>query len=410
MQVTERQKAQLRSQARRRLWGLSTPGRVRDPITEGRMRASVARRLSTRQPIDRILAQNPNLAALRPTELAARLHVHPTQALAALSRRAGRMRPQSLTPQALRMVAAFSPAVPLGLFRRDTRGFEQSGGGWIYIVEKGDNPYALASKYAPGGKARAGTTYRQLLKANPNYPLNAKKDNFKNFWAGMKLKWPEGWSVPTAATPVEAPSTAPTAPTPVIPEAAASLASIVQAKALLATWGASDGASEPGVTRYGQSTEDLTTTWTARDKLQLTSFARWSNSARGTSLDTDGSLDAEHLAALKSWAEQKARAPQVPAVTKTTTTPKATPATPVTTPTVKLPTVPRVTVDTKPPVIEPVPEILTTPPGPAIAAPTPVQQAEPVQMTPAPQSPKKEGGGGALALIALAGAFAAGIL
>lgn len=402
MQITRQQQAA----ARRRLWGLTAPGAVRDPLTEARMRTSSVIRPRSGQPIDRILAHNPGLATLRPTELAARLHVHPSQALAALSRRARRVRPQSLSPNALRMVAAFSPAVPLGLFRRDTTGFERSGSEWIYVVEKGDYPYKLAQKYAPGGSAKAGTTYRQLLKANPQYPLNAKRDNFKNFWAGMRLKWPSGWSVPASAEPAPEPTKPEVAPTEVIPAATASLTSIVQAKALLATWGVSDGASEPGISDYGQSPQDLTTSWAERDKFQLMAFSRWSNSARGTSLDTDGSLDAEHLAALKAWAEQKAQAPTVPAVKKTpeavTTKPK-----PVEAPTVTLPTLPLPTIEQKPktPSVVSVPEIIIKSPGPAIG--TPVEKAAPIKVA---QPEAKKEGSGALPLIAIAAAFATGIL
>jgi LysM repeat protein len=83
-----------------------------------------------------------------------------------------------------------------------------------YIVKANDTPYKLAAKYAPGG----GSQYKTLIKLNvPPYQWNSKKDNFKQFWAGMKLKWPEGWANPNtgaASAPKPAPTPAPAAPAP----------------------------------------------------------------------------------------------------------------------------------------------------------------------------------------------------
>jgi len=326
------------AQARRALVGANRALSISDPLADANARRMPA--VAVQHVVDRRLAQHPEWAALSPDRLAARLGVAPTVARAAVDRRVRAVRPQRMSMRAIRLLARLAPAVPLGLFRSDAAGFEQSSGEWIYVVEEGDSPYALAGKYAPGGREKAGITYRQLLKANPTYPLNKKKDNFRNFWAGMRLKWPAGWAVPSQAEPVPAvlpvPSTEPTT----LPDASASLTATVQAKALLAAWSVSDGQTEPGLTDYGKRAEDLTPSWTSRDKLMLTAFSRWSNATRSTTLQTDGTLLPEHSRELAKWAEQKAKAPALPATGPTTISmPSEVPKLPAATP-APLPEVP----------------------------------------------------------------------
>ena len=328
--------------ARKQLRGLARPVNVKDPVTERAIRtASAGRTVSA--PADRLLAVHPEWTALRADRLAAKLHVSQATAVGAARRRVKLLRPQKMSARAVRLLARLAPAVPIGLFRHgETAGFEQSNGAWIYVVEKGDYPIRLAERYAPGGKATAGKTYRQLLTANPNYPRNAAGDNFRNFWAGMRLKWPSGWTVPSAAEPAPAPTVAPAPtatptpvslpsptvpePTPVLPNAEDLLMAVVQAKALLAAWGVSDGVTESGPTDYGKRAEDLTATWGPRDKLMLTAFSRWSNSHRQTDLSTDGVLGPEHSRELARWAEDKAKAPALPATTAPTTVVVQTPS------------------------------------------------------------------------------------
>lgn len=415
MQISSRRAASAASaaakkmaEARRRLHGLTRPGSVRDPIAEAAARKARLTRAVVRLPIDRRLAQHPEWSSLGPQALARRLGVSPAEAANALQRRTRTMRPRALSPRALSFVARYSPALPIGLFRRDTRGFEQSGGEWIYVVESGDYPYKLAQKYAPGGAAKAGTTYRQLLKANPQYPLNAKKDNFRNFWTGMRLKWPEGWTVPEKAKPAPAPVEPETTPTPVVPSGTATLATIIQAKALLATWGLSDGAGEAVVAGYGTSAADLTAEWTARDKQQLRAFSLWHNATRGTTLNADGTLDSEHLDALKAWAEKRATEPVLSKPSpEPAPAPKPVPVKmPPEVPALPAPTVPSsITVPKLPTsvITTAVPQPTPTIPGapePA-PAPSPVVTAAPVKPV-----PKKKGPDPALPLLAAGAAFA----
>jgi hypothetical protein len=392
--------------ARRDVAGPGTVGAMRDPLQEALLRRDPP--TPAQGPADRMLDMHPEWAALRPTELAARLRVPVEIALGAVSRRARAMRPQHMSARAVRLVARMSPAVPISVFRPDAAGFEQSGTEWIYIVEQGDSPYALAGKYAPGGKSTAGKTYRQLLKANPSYPLNAKKDNFKNFWAGMRLKWPTDWTVPAAAqpVPVSTPAALP-APESVLPDPSQSLTAVVQAKALLATWALSDGASEAtALNDYGRKAEDLTPQWTSRDKLILMAFSRWSNANRSTSLATDGVLTSEHSRELARWAEQKASAPAVPAVSSgptATSMPSDVPALPAP---ADLPA---------PTALPPVPELqLPMPPmiaqggegGPAVSVdlPPPIVQLPKANAPKPAEAPKKKSSAAPLIAIAAAAA------
>jgi hypothetical protein len=63
-------------------------------------------------------------------------------------------------------------------------------------VVAGETPSGIAIKYT-GNWAN----YVELLRANTNYPLNADKTNFKNFWVGMVLKIPDRWRT-AYSTPV----------------------------------------------------------------------------------------------------------------------------------------------------------------------------------------------------------------
>jgi hypothetical protein len=87
---------------------------------------------------------------------------------------------------------------------------------------------------------------------------------------------------------------------------------VLQAKAILAAWGKTDGREEAGLSDYGGRTEDLTPTFGPRDGLMLASFTSWSNRTRKTRLATGTTLLPEHVDALRAWAEQRSGLPIPP--------------------------------------------------------------------------------------------------
>jgi LysM repeat protein len=84
--------------------------------------------------------------------------------------------------------------------------------GYKYRVVKDDNPYSLAKKYAPLNDANR---WKELVRANPQKPVDPKKGNFKTLFANELLSWPAGWTVPgaSAVTPATVPVVTP-APIP----------------------------------------------------------------------------------------------------------------------------------------------------------------------------------------------------
>ncbi len=110
------------------------------------------------------------------------------------------------------------------------------------------------------------------------------------------------------------------ASTPVVGDVVVNPAATIQAKAILAAWGKSDGLAEAGLQDYGSRAEDTSATIGPRDKLMITSFARWNNKVVGTSLPTDGGLSPSISDALRLWAERKAAAGVAISKAPTTTT------------------------------------------------------------------------------------------
>ena len=93
--------------------------------------------------------------------------------------------------------------------------------------------------------------------------------------------------------------------TPVAP--AVSVApSILQAKAILVAWSKTDGVNQAGVSNYGSSTEDMSTTFGPRDKTELMSFQNWDNKTANAGLVVDGKLGPKSMTALQQWAETRA--------------------------------------------------------------------------------------------------------
>lgn len=316
---------------------------------------------NSQQTIQRTLQRAPQLRALPTASLARRLGMHPSQVSQVLKRGGFPSLPfQGISGNAARFVRTHSRFAPRNALVSDVRGLIDNGK--TYVVESGDFPGKIAQKLT----GNSGN-WPQLIKANPKKATVNKGigPEFKTLYAGEKLILPASWvkSVPT------------------VPPALADSATVIQAKAILAAWGNTDGKASAGVVTYGANPDDLSSGWGARDSLMLTSFSKWSNVGQGTKLSTDGDLTPAHSAALRAWAEKRA----------TSTTPTIPTSTPVPTPSVtvpSLPGIPAVVISTPQPVtpspgpstpILPTTPVVTSPGWPAItpAAPSAPSQAQP---------------------------------
>ena len=188
---------------------------------------------------------------------------------------------RGMSTRAAGLVRARAPRVPLGLLSRwETTGLAADGK--TYTVESGDYGVKIAQKLIGDG-----SRWRELRAANPQIAGRPDPNNYGMvIYPGDVLKLPASW----ISTPAEVVTTA----------------AIVQAKAGLVAWSTTDGANQAGLSDYGQRTEDLTPTWTDRDKFMLTSFSQWWNSQQGADLSVDGNLTQRHLDALTTWAESRA--------------------------------------------------------------------------------------------------------
>lgn len=294
----------------------------------------------------RAVARSPELSTLTSAAAARRLGLPLKHVRRALARQAPRIRWRPLSRPASGLVRSIARSVsPFVLSRYDTQGLSVDGA--TYTVEKGDYGVKIAEKLVGDGNR-----WRELRKANPKI---AKRPDPKNYglviYPGDVLVVPESWR-----------------PTPKPVEAIAA-ASILKAKAELAAWSKTDGATEAGVTDYGLRPEDLSTDWGKRDKFVLAAFSKWHNARGGPSLEPTGELTAAHCDALDDWAEARAKAPP----------PEVTPATPpVLTPPVVTPPV-----STAPPVVTPpisaAPPVVTPPlTTPPVTVTPPVSGAPPV--------------------------------
>ncbi|MBI3204490.1 MAG: hypothetical protein HYZ29_23335 [Myxococcales bacterium] len=183
-------------------------------------------------------------------------------------------------------------------------------------LQSGDLPYLIAKKYA-GDQ----TKWSQIATVNPGMKVVHNKDKAgKVIWSGLspwyanlEVNLPPTWpNLPGGAAP------APSVPgVPTIPVASeVTTASILQAKATLAAWSKTDGASSAGVADYGTKLEDASPAWGARDRFTLSAFSAWWNkSGKTPALGTSGELSAAHSDALRAWVEGKAAAPSAPAPT-----------------------------------------------------------------------------------------------
>jgi LysM repeat protein len=266
------------------------------------------------------------------------------------------------------------------LFGGDTGAL--SADGTTYTVESGDGLWKIAQKLVGDGNR-----YRELFAVNTQYPRTADGSNFKNVWVGMVLKLPASW---VKSTSVSAPAAS-------APVTAQSAAAILQAKATLAAWGATDGRGASGLTDYGAQPTDLSSDWSARDKLMAASFENQQN-GKGSALPTDGGASGALFDALRDWAEAKA-ASVVPVVNAAPVATVPAPA-PSTQTSIGLPPM---TITAPAPVPAPVsapvalPSIGSFPALPPVTAPTPSAPAVVTTPPGVPKmvkpAPKKDGGG-----------------
>ncbi len=259
---------------------------------------------------------------------------------------------RSLAPNTVAFVRRYAPNAPLNALRHahtNVGGLDSAGTG--YVVEKGDGPWAIAQKLVGNGNR-----WKELLP----YNKDKKPAVDKNIWVGEVLNLPPSWQKPvvvvkppTSALP-SAPSIVPTiAPVTDVVSAATQAANniipgVLQAKALLVTWGKTDGINQSGLTDYGTNPADLSTTMGPRDTMMLQSFQVWDNKTLNDGLNVTGNLDAKTLAALQSWAAARA----------TTSIPAQASATP--TPIVSSPGIPTASFPSLPPVptVDPLPIVI----------------------------------------------------
>jgi nucleoid-associated protein YgaU len=234
-------------------------------------------------------------------------------------------------------------------------GLEQ--GGTRYRVIDGDNPSKIALKLT--GQANR---WQQLIAANPSKPTDPKTGNFKTLWAGELLIVPNSWRKTTTTTPAATTT-------------AASASAMLQARAILIAWAATDGAREAGIDGYGNASEDSAATWGARDRLMCKSFCNWRNRQKRTALPVSGDLTDAVMIQLQAWAKEYAAAEAASHAPTVSTTPAVT--VPTVVPTVTLPTVvPSVVPTVAPPVV-------TVPTIPTVSVSTPA----PIPVTPAASTP-----------------------
>jgi len=288
---------------------------------------------------------------------------------------------RSMSPHVVSFIRKYAPNAPLMALRHahtNIGGLDASG--TTYIVEKGDGPWAIAQKLTGNGNR-----WKELLA----YNKDKKPTIDKNIWVGEVINLPPTWQKPVAVvnpptSPLPAAPPPTIAPVPDLISTAAATASIVpsilQAKAILAAWGKTDGVSQSGLTDYGMQPSDMSTTMGPRDVLMLKSFQVWDNKTLNEGLPTDGSLDAKTLAALQNWASARATSavPSTPATTSPGIIPTVSPGTPfpeapapavsVIVPDVIGGTAPTVTVSPKPPApVNPTPTVSNKPSGGGLA-------------------------------------------
>ncbi len=214
---------------------------------------------------------------------------------------------RSMSPQSVAFIRKYVPNAPLSALRHphtNIGGLDSTG--TTYIVEKGDGPWAIAQKLTGNGNR-----WKELL----DYNKDKKPTVDKNIWVGEPLNLPPSWqkqvksAPPLVALPsVPVPTIAPTLnPITAVTNATTSIVpSILQAKAILAAWGKTDGINQSGITDYGLNPADFSTTMGPRDSLMLQSFQVWDNKTLNAGLSVNGTLDAATLSELQNWASARA--------------------------------------------------------------------------------------------------------
>ncbi len=352
------------------------------------------------------LRRDPTLATEHPMVLASKFGTTQQTVLEAL-RHVSTQRGlpwRSLTPNAARFVqkwARMAPMAALSHGSNNTAGLDESG--THYIVTKGDSPFSIAQKLTGNGN-----NWTQLKALN----TDKKPSIDKNVWVGEVLNIPPSWQKPVVIqSPGPAASSQP-APVRVTPVASAGKGNIIsaapailQAKSILVAWGKTDGVNQAGVSDYGSNVADMSTTFGARDKLQLMAFQNWDNKTASAGLQVDGKLGDASMTALQQWAEHRAQS--------------AIPDAPV--PVVTIPgqvtTLPEVVITAAPPVSSPgIPQV-ASPAAPVLSLPslTPSQSIPAVASPAAPATPQSvaataPAGSGSKMAPALAGAAVGGVL
>ncbi len=210
-----------------------------------------------------------------------------------------------------------------GAVRRDVSGLTPDG---KWLVQTGDTGEKIALAVV-GNKSR----WTELKAANPTLmkarAAAAKKYGFP-IYKGDVINLPASWvkaavvptpvvtpiQIPPAVVPTGAPMGQPvpqvvitSLPTVLAPSG--DNAAQLQARALLAAWGKSDGITSAGSTDYGGLLELGATNWSARDVLQAASFEVWWNRTYRPSapiLPPSGAWTQALNDSLHDWSERKA--------------------------------------------------------------------------------------------------------
>jgi len=280
-------------------------------ISLGRKAAQLSAVPSATKAVVDALKHNPALIASSRQLLAQNMRTNGAtvnDAMAIIARQRGLLPWRSLAPHTVAFVRKFAPNAPLTALRHahtNVSGLDATG--TVYIVEKGDGPWAIAQKLTGNGNR-----WKELLDYNKD--KNPRID--KNVWVGEVINLPPSWQKPVKASnprvpalpSVPAPTIAPT-PDPVTQattSASSVVPSILQAKAILAAWGKTDGINQAGLPDYGLNPADMSTSMGPRDTMMLQSFQVWDNKTLNDGLPTDGNLDAKTLTALQGWATARA--------------------------------------------------------------------------------------------------------
>lgn len=236
-----------------------------------------------------------------------------------------------------------------GAIGTDVSGLTQDG---KWEIKAGDTGQTIA-KSLTGDSSR----WTELKAVNPNNMKNAadvKKYGFPVYtYKYNPINIPASWVKPAVVNqPVSVPATqvpAITSASPTLQSQAQTIltqvstvlapagdsAAQAQARAILATWGKTDGANRAGLSDYGGLSEIGATAWSARDVLMAASFELWAQTSVRDGLWNQTLADALH-----AWAEQKAAQTVTSATTTTTTSapsaPAVTPAVAVQTPAVSV--------------------------------------------------------------------------